>query len=177
MRLDPKYFNLFMVICAILTLLVIVYGTVNYSNNQILEFENQIEEVRFDTLSFESYSDGEILSIQSQIGRPVLIHFWSTWSGKSIGMNEQLHHYQMQNPSLQVIAAVVKDGEEQVMNYIRENSFEFIYVNGTDFFQNLQVPGVPSQILIDENGTLFSVQVGNDMENLLSELDRMVKNE
>lgn len=175
MRLDPKYFNLFMVICAILTLLVIVYGTVNYSNNQIIEFENQIEEVRLDTLSFESYSDGEILSIQSQIGRPVLIHFWSTWSGKSIGMNEQLHHYQTQNPSLQVIAAVVKDGEEQVMDYIHENSFEFLYVNGTDFFQDLKVPGVPSQILIDENGTLFYVQVGNDMENLLSELDRMVK--
>lgn len=177
MRLDPKYFNLFMVICAILTLLVIVYGTVNYSNNQILEFENQIEEVRLDTLVFESYPDGEILSMQSQLGRPVLIHFWSTWSGKSIGMNEQLHHYQSQNSSLQVIAAVVKDGDEQVLNYIHENSFEFKYVNGTDFFQNLQVPGVPSQILIDENGTLFYVQVGNDMENLLSELDRMVKNE
>lgn len=177
MRLDPKYFNLFMVICAILTLLVIVYGTVNYSNNQILEFENQIEEVRLDTLAFKSYPDGEILSIQSQIGRPVLIHFWSTWSGKSIEMNEQLHHYQSQNPTLQVIAAVVKDGEEQVLNYIQENPFEFLYVNGTDFFQHLQVPGVPSQILIDEHGTLFYVQVGNDMENLLSELDRMVKHE
>ncbi len=177
MRLDPKYFNLFMVICAILTLLVIVYGTVNYSNNQILEFENQIEEVRLDTLAFESYSNGEMVSIRSQLGRPVLIHFWSTWSGKSIGMNEQLHHYQTRNPSLQIFAAVVKDGEEQVMNYIQENPFEFNYVNGTDFFQDLQVPGVPSQILIDENGTLFNVQVGNDMENLLSELDRMVKHE
>lgn len=177
MRLDPKYFNLFMVICAILTLLVIVYGTVNYSNNQILEFENQIEEVRLDTLVFESFPDGETFSIQSHIGRPILIHFWSTWSGKSIGMNEQLHHYQTQNPSLLIIAAVVKDGEEQVMNYIKGNPFEFNYVNGTDFFQDLQVPGVPSQILIDENGTLFYVQVGNDTENLMSELDRMVKHE
>lgn len=177
MRLDSKYFNLFITICALLTLLVIVFGTINYSRQQIAGFREDIERIRLDTLSFQSYTEVDSVQLTSLTGRPVLIHFWSTWSGKSQLMNEQIHSYQSDHPKLQILAAVVKDGEEQVNRYIRENRYDFNYVDGTPLFQELLVPGVPSQILIDKTGRLFSVHVGNNDKTLFEELDRMIAEE
>lgn len=176
MRLDPKYFNLFIAFCALITIVVIVYGTINYSKNQAEDFRDNIAEVQLDTLSFKSYT-GDSLSLSHLKGDPVVIQFWSTWSGKSLDVNSQLEEYRKNNPGLKIVAAAVRDGEEQVRDYIQSKDFDFIYVEGTDFFQHLLVPGVPSQIFIDENGMLFTVQVGEDSAALSDKLNRLLRNE
>jgi thiol-disulfide isomerase/thioredoxin len=174
MKLDPKYFNLFIGICALLTVMVIVYGTINYTQKQATEFRDTIAAVQTDTLSFAGYADTDSLNLRDLQGDPVVIQFWSTWSGRSFAVNDFLDSYQNEQPSLRVIAAVVRDGEEQVLDYINEHNYRFHYVNGTPFFQELLVPGVPSQILIDRNGNLFDTQVGDDLEALREKLDRLM---
>lgn len=175
MRLDPKYFNLFIAICALLTLIVIVYGTINYSNKQATEFSENLEAVRLDTLSFSRFASDEIVSLAEFEGEPVIIQFWSTWSGKSIGVNRFLDNYTGENPSLRVIGAIVRDGEEQVAEYLSENNHSFIFVEGTEFFQELLIPGVPSQILVNRSGTLFDSQVGDDIDALRIKLDSLLR--
>ncbi|MDX1590822.1 MAG: hypothetical protein R3283_02600 [Balneolaceae bacterium] len=176
MRLDPKYFNLFIAVCALLTLIVIVYGTINYSNKQAGEFRENLEAVRLDTLSFSRFNSDEILTIAELQGEPVIIQFWSTWSGKSIGVNHFLDEYNDVHPSLRVIGAIVRDGDQQVNRYLSENNHDFIIVEGTEFFQEILIPGVPSQILISPSGELFDSQVGDDIDGLRTKLDSLLQN-
>ncbi|MEX2346432.1 MAG: TlpA disulfide reductase family protein [Balneolaceae bacterium] len=177
MRIDPKYFNLFIAVCAVLTLIVIIYGTINYSRNQVADFKENLETIQFDTLSFSTYSGSDSLHVSHYKGNPVIIQFWSTWSGKSLGVNRNLEMIRKNNPRLTVIAAAVRDGDEQIREYIRESDYNFHYVDGTAFFQEIFIPGVPAQILIDENGELFSSHVGDDMEALSGELNNLLQNE
>lgn len=174
MRLDPKYFNLFIGICALLTLIVIVWGTINYSQKQEREFRENISEIEIDTLSFHMYSSADSLKIGDEAGKPIIIQFWSTWSGKSMMIHSFLDEYQAENPELMVVAASVKDAEELIQEYIDEQNYNFYYVEGTGFFQELLVPGVPSSILIYKNGKLIDTQVGDDTESLKVLLDKLM---
>lgn len=174
MRLDPKYFNLFIGICALLTLLAIVWGTISYTQKQEREFRTNISEVQIDTLSFHSYSSADSLKVGNETGKPIIIQFWSTWSGKSMSINSFLDNYQSDNPELMVVAATVKDAEELIQEYIAEQNYNFYYVEGTPFFQKLLIPGVPSSILINRQGELFDTQVGDDTESLKLLLDNLI---
>lgn len=171
MRIDPKYFNLFIAFCAFVTIIVIIYGTINYSRNQASDFRDRMNSVRLDTLSFKSYSEADSLYINEYEGSPVVIQFWSTWSGKSLEVNNHLEAARKENFRLVVIAAAVRDGEEKIMEYIHSNDHNFQFVEGTELFQDLLVPGIPSQIFINENGELSSVQVGDDQREFSRKLD------
>ena len=174
MRLDPKYFNLFIAICALLTLIVIVWGTISYSNNQELDFRESLRDIRLDTLSFATYSH-QIDSLFSEDlkGSPTLIQFWSTWSGKSLAVNRFLENNREDYSDLTIVAASVRDSDELILDHINSKSNDFIYVEGTSFFQTLLVPGVPSQIFLDRDGMYFDAQVGDDTTAIREKLDRL----
>lgn len=175
MRLDPKYFNLFIVILAFLTILVIIYGTITYTQNQARDFRETVSEIPMDTLSFKTYEyEVELVNLKEFQESPVIIQFWSTWSGKSLAVNSFLEEYKSNHPELIILAAVIRDDETLVTNHINRENRDFIYVEGTPFFQELLVPGVPSQILIGRDGKLFDTQVGDDVFSLEAKLNRLM---
>lgn len=174
MRLDPKHFNLFLVACGVLTLIVIVFGTIRYVSNQQETFKENLAETDLSEHYFMEYASDDSLSISQFSGEPVVIHFWSTWSGKSMEINEVLREFKSESEELIVVAAAARDGEELVTEYINEHSFPFYFVNGTDIYLDLLVPGLPSQIMIDRNGDVVDTQVGADSEQLLQKLELLV---
>lgn len=174
MRIDPKHFNKFIAFCAAVTLAVIVFSTFHYSQKQTTDFQNRIDEVDFNNLSFYSYSEKDSLRIIDLEGSPVVIHFWSTWSGKSQSVNQFLLEYSSQNDHLYVIAASVRDGENQILEYIGLNHFPFHFVEGSEFYHSIFVPGVPAQILLNHDGTLHSTHVGDDIDELRKLLNRLI---
>ncbi len=174
MRLDPKYFNLFIAICALLTLLVIVFGTIMYTNKQEADFRKSMADVRLDTLSFATYShQKDSIFTDDFKGSPTLIQFWSTWSEKSLTVNRFLENTHQEYLDLNIIAASVRDSDELILEHINSTSNDFIYVNGTPFFQSLLIPGMPSQILLDRDGKFFDAQVGDDTTALREKLNRL----
>lgn len=175
MKLDPKYFNLFIGICALLTVMAIIYGTINYTQKQTVEFRDSIEVVPLDTLSLGYIATEDTLRMSELHGEPVVIQFWSTWSGRSMNVNRFLRTFNADHPELKVIAAAVRDGKEEIMAYTSEQEDSFVYVNGTPFFQELLVPGVPSQILVGRDGRLFDIQVGEDVSSLEEKLERLMR--
>jgi thiol-disulfide isomerase/thioredoxin len=177
MRLDPKYFNLFIAVCALLAFLAIIYSTIRYSQKQVLDFEENIAAVQLDTLAFKSFAVSDSLFLKDKVEEPVVIQFWSTWSGKSLAVNEFLDEFSMANSELFVIAAAVRDGEEQILEYINSHPYDFSYVDGTKFFQSVYAPGIPSQILIDRRGELFETQIGDDIDALREKLTRLLEDE
>lgn len=173
MRLEQKYFIPFIAVCGLLTLIVIIYGTISYSGKQKVEFRENIASVKIDSVSFDLFSLEERLVMEELHDNPVIIHFWTTWSDRSLEVNQFLDRYKRDNPELIVVAAIVRDGDEQVQEYLDQQNHDFIVVQGTALFQSLLIPGVPSQILVRRDGTLFDTQVGDDittLENLLNSL-------
>lgn len=177
MRLDPKFFNLFIAICAAITLVAIIFFTVRYSQKQVHDFRENMEAVQLDTLSFKSYTDPDSLRLSDLSGNPVVIQFWSTWSGKSQATNRFLNNYHQNNPNLQIIAAVVRDDESLIKEYILNHTFPFRFVEGTALYQTVFVPGIPSQILIKPNGELFDTHIGDDTSGLEHKLNLLLRNE
>lgn len=174
MRLDPKYFNLFLVACGVLTLIVIIFGTIRYVSNQQETFKENLAETELSEHYFMEYASDDSLSIAQFSGEPVVIHFWSTWSGKSLEINEMLREFKSDNEELVVIAAAARDGEELILEYMEEHSLPFYFVNGTDIYLDLLVPGLPSQIMINRNGEVVDTQVGADVDQLLQKLEQLV---
>lgn len=176
MRIDPKYFNRFIAICAAITVVVIIYSTIRYFHRQVSDFENNVAAMQPDSLSFRSFSDQDSLSLTELPNQPIVIHFWSTWSDKSIEVGDFLSSYNQDN-NLIVIAAAVRDGDEQVQNYIANQHDTFHFVEGTHLFQNLMAPGLPTQIFIDRRMQIFDTHVGNDTTEIRTKLDQLVNRE
>jgi thiol-disulfide isomerase/thioredoxin len=177
MRIDPKYFNLFVIICAVIALIIITLSTIRYSQKQVIDFQRNISDVEFHTLKFRAYLQPDSLTISEHFNNPVVIHFWSTWSGKSHHVNTFLSKYRKEHPELIVFAAAVRDGDEQIEEYIKDQNFNFIFVEGTSFYQQMYVPGIPSQILIDKNGQLYDIHIGDETMILRNKLDQLMQHE
>lgn len=177
MRIDPKYFNRFIAICALITAAVIIYSTIRYSQRQVTGFESNVSEILPDTLSFRSFSAQDSLHLNTIENRPVIIHFWSTWSDKSIEVGEFLNSYSSDHNSLVVIAAAVRDGDELVKEYIAQHPKPFHFVEGTDVYQSLLAPGMPTQIFINRKKEIFDIHVGNDTMEIEKKLNLLLSGE
>ncbi|TVQ65971.1 MAG: TlpA family protein disulfide reductase [Balneolaceae bacterium] len=172
MRLDPKYFNRFIIICGLIGLLAITFFSIRHSFSRISDYEKRLGQADFSGLKFQSFDRPDSLSVEEFRGKPVLVHFWSTWSGLSQDVGAFLELNRDQYPDLVVIAAAVRDDSTLISTYIDEQNFSFHHVEGTEFYQSLLVPGMPSQILLDQAGALARYQVGGDtlaLRNMLND--------
>jgi len=177
MRIHPKYFNVFIGIIAGISIFAIFYSTIRYSQNQVRNFEENITEIRLDTLVFKSFTSPDSLRFSNIATEPVIIHFWSTWSSKSKQVNEFLNRYKTTNPNITVIAAVVRDDDDMVRDYIQKHSFSFYFVEGTELYHKLMVPGMPAQILISSGNKLHNTHIGDDTRTLESRLTELLQSE
>ncbi len=177
MRIDPKYYNRFIGICAAITAVIIVYSTIRYFQRQVDDFENNVNSIQADTLSFHSYSEQDSLHVSELPNRPAIIHFWSAWSDKSMEVGEFLRSYSSNQDELIVIAASVNDNDESIQPYIDEFPSSFYVVKGTDFYESIRVPGMPTQIFIDSKKQIFDTHVGNDTTEIRNRLDQLLSSE
>lgn len=177
MRLDSKYFTPFLAVTTLATMLVILYATISYLNHQQETVHENVSDLQTTQLVFEPLLGGENLSVGSFAGQPVVIHFWATWSGRSEGVGEQLARTQDQYPGLVVIAASVRDHPDLAREWAETHQETFRWVEGTDLYQALQIPGVPSQLLINRSGQVTSLHVGDDTDTLYQQLETIVDDE
>lgn len=177
MRIDPKFFNRFMIFCALITMVVIVYSTIRYTSTQQREFKENAIAKEFNSLTLPGFAGDEDLDLSSLNGNPYVIHFWSTWSGMSIDMNHHLDMLYRQSPHVTIVGAVVRDGDEQIRSYRTENPHPFHFVDGTDLFHELKATGVPTQIFINSNGEAVDVQIGRDEEKVSELFRNLVEND
>lgn len=173
MRLDPKYFTLFLSVCAAVTVVAIFFGTIRYNSNQEELFRTNAGQTDLSGLWLTHVSHADSLQLSDYHGSPVVLGFWATWSGKSERVLIHLNELKSRYPELVVVAGAVRDSNDLVETYINEHTYPFTWVESTGVYSDLQVPGVPSLILLDRSGDLFDIQVGGDteeMENRITEL-------
>lgn len=174
MRLDPKYFNLFLVVCAAITILVITFSTLRYASNQKETFREEIENAELSSWNLYHYESGDSLSITDFSGSPVIIHFWSTWSGLSLELNKEMQQLKLDSPELIVVAAAARDAKEMVEEHISSVNNDFVYLDGTPLYQDLMVPGLPSQLFVNREGKIVDQNVGKDSEAIRRKANQLL---
>ncbi|MEX0772458.1 MAG: TlpA disulfide reductase family protein [Balneolales bacterium] len=152
-------------------MIAIFWGTIRYSENQQSRFEEGLgdgDEVSH--MSFLQFGEEDSVSVSRHKGSPVILDFWATWSQRSAQAHGKLAELQRDHPELVIISVAVKDDEEYISQYISENNYNFIFADGTQAYQDLLVPGLPTQLMFDAKGKLKHVLVGFKDEDQFEEI-------
>lgn len=162
MRIDPKYFNIVVGSAGVFAIILIGLFTISHFTGQQVEFREEIgdgSEIR--EFQFETFAEGDTLSIADFAGQPVVLDFWATWSHRSQYPHQQLDEVKQQHQELVVISAMVKDDEANLRSYLQDVEYDFIFVDGTDAYQDFLVPGIPTYLFFDREGELIDIIIGS----------------
>jgi hypothetical protein len=159
MRLKQEQFIPFMIGVAILTMVIIVFSSFNFTNKQHRQFrENISESDSLTIMPLRKVGEEDRVRVADFKGNKTVLVFWASWSDKSTSMLDEIQTLKEVNDSLIVIAAMVKDAEESVGG--ERNYPQFIYTDGIHLYNYLKVPGFPSYILFDENSNVLTARIG-----------------
>lgn len=149
-----------MLIVAGATVAYMVYVSFSYRSDQVAEFEKLIR-TEFDRVNEPVYhftkEDSVILT--EDLGSEFVILFTAAWSDRAINlMNDRSFQQWIKrhNP----VVALVKDDPE-LMNQERNYTIFPYMIDGTDWYQTWNVPGIPSVIWV-QNKKLNEIAVGED---------------
>jgi hypothetical protein len=173
MKINSRYFNLFIFIVALIGLMWIAWSTTQYKNTQMERYQRYISE--YDSLHIAPLPlilEDDSLRIGDYSGQFVMLHFWSVWSEKSQRMLNEIESVTAAD-SMYLIKAMVK---EDLRNFEREEGSETdIYVDGTDLYNRIRTPGLPSYLLFDPEGNIISIGVGYSEGAIADTLKKYLK--
>ena len=159
MKLDNKYFPAFMAVVAALTVVAIVYSSLQHKVSQKERFEESIQES--DSLLSRPLmlvNTDDSVSIGQFKGNDVVVVFWASWSDKSDLLLQEIYTLQNQTDSLEIISALVLDATDSIDDAKFLDGF--VHVDGASFYNELKVPGIPSYVLFDKSGVFKYAHVG-----------------
>lgn len=177
MRLDPKYFNVFLIICAAITAVVIFVSTLQYASNRQETFIEELEGTELAGWKLYHYESGDSLTTDRFEGSPTVIHFWATWSDLSLELHDLFQQLKADYPDLVVVAGAARDADHLVERYRLDNDYDFEYLNATPLYQDLKVPGIPSQLFVNREGKITGQNVGKDAGAIRREIEKLVETE
>jgi thioredoxin-related protein len=159
MKLDNKFFPAFMIVVAVLTVVAIVYSSFQHRVAQKERFEEAVQgSDSLQTRPLLVVNTQDTVSLDQFKGEDVVLVFWASWSDKSDLLLQEIFALQDQTNSLTVVAALVLDATESIEN--AQFIDGFIHVDGASLYNELKVPGIPSYVLFDKEGTFKYAHVG-----------------
>lgn len=177
MQLDPKYFNKFLAIVAVLAALLIAFFTLNSQQDRRTRFKKEIvQQDSLRTISWLQVGREDSLAIADFNNRFVLLNFWSHWSDPSTADHQKLAGLHRQYRDLVIISALVGFRKEEAQTYIQSHSFPFRYVAGSQQFSDFGVPGLPAYLLYRPGGKLEYVSLGTLDKVALDSLRTLLDN-
>lgn len=179
MRIDPKYFNVFLLIVALVAAALIAVFTLNNRSTEKSAFKEKIfAQDTLQTLWWDKVQSSDSLRISDFGGQFVVVDFWSNWSDASLESHRELVEIKQQNPDiLDVIAASVSLDKAEVMSYINKHRFPFHFVAGSRYFSELHIPGLPAQMVYNPDGELKHVFLGYPGPSQYDSLRALINNE
>lgn len=167
MRIDPKFFNHFMIAVAVFCIIAIAFASFRYIGKQEQRFLNRLDQKSLNDLVFTN-ARGDTVNIEPE--RTIVILFWATWSDRSLDTLNDLYRWHDEHPQFEVVSAYVKDALEFAIAHNRPETDHFSLLDGTGAYQELRVPGVPSAIIFSDGGDLLFTQVGTKEKPVWHEL-------
>lgn len=178
MRIDPKYFNVFLaVVAAVAAILIALYTYANLRGDERIFKERMMASDSLSTVAWPLVEKEDSLRIRNFNDRYVVLDFWTERSGASVVSQEKLSEVKEEyGDRLTVIAAGVGQPVQDVLTYIREHDYPFIFVEGSHHFSAFDVPAIPAQLVYEPGGSVHSIFIGfrdsAQYDSLRSILDR-----
>lgn len=111
---------------------------------------------------------GEEVSLSSFKGKYVVIDFWGIWCKWCVkGIPEMKTYYEKYKKQLEIVGVDCGDAEDKWMEYIKENNLPWVNLyNGKDtVVTNMYaVAGFPTKVVIDKEGNIVKIIVGESPE-------------
>ncbi|MEK7286848.1 MAG: TlpA disulfide reductase family protein [Nitrospirota bacterium] len=111
-------------------------------------------------------ADGKIITKKSLEGKPTLLMLWASWCGvcqRELPNLKKLHD-QVQGKEIQILAIGTQDIQANINRYVKDHAdiftFPVAYDRGNIASAAYQVRGVPTFVLLDENGEIAFKHVG-----------------
>ncbi|WP_138429547.1 TlpA family protein disulfide reductase [Fodinibius saliphilus] len=178
MQIDPKYFNTFLVIVALVAASLITFFTLQNRSNEKSAFKERIaSNDSLQTVYWQQVQKSDSIRIADFKGNFVVLNFWANWSDATIESQQELATLKSQyNDTLQVIAAAVGLQKKEALDFIAEHKFPFHFVAGSRQFSDLSVPGLPAQLIFNPEGKLQTVFLGYQNESQYDSLRSLLSN-
>lgn len=110
--------------------------------------------------------DGKDLSLSSLRGKYVVLDFWGSWCGWCIkGIPEMKKYYAKYKNRMEILGIDCRDTEEKWKEAVKKHELPWLHVRneGTpDVTQLYAIEGYPTKLVIDPEGKIAKVVVGED---------------
>lgn len=179
MRIDPKYFNTFLLIMALVGAALIAYLIISNRSVERADFTKRMfDQDSLQTVWWPEVQSDDSLQVSDYEGQIVVLDLWSNWSDASLNSHQQLAKIKREHPNqLNVIAAAVGLTKEETTSYIEEHEFPFQFVAGSQHFSSFNIPGLPVQFVYNSDIELKHVFLGYSDDSQYDSLKVLLSND
>ncbi|WP_440998735.1 TlpA family protein disulfide reductase [Fodinibius sp. SL11] len=178
MRIDPKYFNTFLLIVAVVAASLIAFFVMSNRSAERSDFKQRMfAQDSLQTIWWNKVQSDDSLRIADFKGAFIVLDLWSNWSDASLNSHTELAKVKQEYPNeLQVMAAAVGLQKQEVEEYIEEHKFPFHFVAGSRQFSAFDMPGLPVQFVYDQKLELRHVFLGYSNDRQYDSLRVLITN-
>ena len=109
---------------------------------------------------------GNDLTLSSLRGKYVVLDFWGSWCGWCIkGIPDMKKYYTKYKDRMEILGIDCRDTEEKWKAAVKEHELPWLHVRNTDeadITVKYGIQGYPTKIVIDPQGKIAKVVVGED---------------
>lgn len=113
------------------------------------------------------HSNGSQIDLSEYKGQPVVYYFWAPWCTVcKVSMPNLQEFHQQNDGKIKVVAVALSyDSEQEVIDFMESNQFDFDYVLGNvSVSQAFKIQGFPTYYMADEEGKLVAKSMGYSSE-------------
>jgi len=178
MRIDPKYFNTFLLIVAIVAASLIAYFIVSNRTAEKSDFKQRMfAQDSLQATWWTNVQSDDSVKVSDYKGMYIVLDLWSNWSNASLKSHTELAQIKQQHPDdVQVLAAAVGLQKQEVEQYIQKHQFPFHFVAGSRQFSEFNMPGLPVQFVYDQQLDLKHVFLGYSDDRQYDSLRVLINN-
>ena len=110
--------------------------------------------------------DGKPFALKDLRGRYVVLDFWGIWCKWCVkGIPEMKEYYSKYASKMEIVSIDVNDDLQELKDYVRKEGMTWTHISDdteseNSLCQQYQVQGFPTKIIIDPQGNIVEVYVG-----------------
>ncbi len=161
MRIDQKYFVPFILGVALICVLVIVFFNMRTLGGQQERFVQAIQDGSdLHSHAFFEYVTQDSIRIADLSPQFTAALFFSSWSNRGVNAFQKLNDIVQDRDDILLFGMAVKDDESFLTSFIDQTTNNVRILDGTEFYSDFKIPGLPSLVVFDKEGNIRGLRMG-----------------